>query len=97
MKPALTPEEWARWFASEHTDDVDGWSHHDVLKQAWTAAEVGNEHGVAATLLHGQPFGFHRKDVDFLRSLDYIHARDIAERIKALLPPESDNGEEQDP
>ena len=95
MTAALTAEEWARWFSlDDEPDQVDTWSQHDVLVQAYNCAEVGGEHGVAATLLYGQPFGFTRKDVRFLRTMVSIYRsapqlESLADRIEALLPPET--------
>lgn len=50
-------------------------------------------HAAAALCLHGQPFGFTWEDVATLRSMsarDILDAYDsIADRIEALLPPET--------
>jgi hypothetical protein len=53
-------------------------------------------HGIAAFALWGQPFGFTREDVAELRMLatrnyeiDPEALRSLAERISALLPPET--------
>ena len=88
MKPALTPEEWAKVLDS-------GWC-------GWMLKELSN-HGAAAKLLHEQPFGFTREDVELLRETvptdvdqlgyayeiqSYLH--DLADRIAALLPPEEE-------
>lgn len=53
-------------------------------------------HGLAASCLYGQPFGFTRYDVMVLRGVSCLdgpfrtcHAElnDLADRIEALLPP----------
>lgn len=56
---------------------------------------VHDPHKLAALCLHGQPFGFTRKDVENLRlwACDFPYdvddiARDLASRIEALLPPD---------
>lgn len=96
IKQALTPEEWARWFAIEADNDlIDEESSHSPLSQAYNAAEIGNEHAVAAIMLLGQPFGFTREDVAVLREIVEVsqfpfEARtcaSLADRIEALLPP----------
>jgi len=46
-------------------------------------------HATAAILLHDQPFGFTREDVEYLRAGCMGHYNnDLANRIEALLPPE---------
>jgi len=104
MKPALTPEEWGQQyieighggreftFYDDCTVEVDSHSGSHVTGYFNT-----RRHALAALCLHGQPFGFTRSDVEFLRSFGdaqmdiaegpMIHA--IADRIEALLPPEA--------
>ena len=101
IKPAMTPEEWAR--LKEHD-----WYYHDC--GVFIRGEALSEHGAAAALLHGEPFGFTREDVRALRLhvaywgnpdtavppldprvRDSIRRQaDLADRIEALLPPESE-------
>ena len=62
--------------------------------------QLGGRHAIAATALHGQPFGFTREDVALLREhftwdvtcdVSEGAARSgtsLADRIEALLPPE---------
>lgn len=48
---------------------------------------ASDRHGVAAMLLHEQPFGFTQKDVELLRALSKIEqVLALADRIEALLP-----------
>ena len=88
MKPALTPEEWAH-------------------REKWGAIAVGSAsdprpHALAALALHGQPFGFTREDVEWLREMVDSDTNpetapvefnamclSLAARIEALLPPEA--------
>ena len=69
-----------------------GWDRVVTRVQVETADE---RHALAALALHGQPFGFTRADVDALRNLcadlhPYCQPfHSLADRIAALLPPES--------
>jgi hypothetical protein len=96
--PALTAEEWERIASGVTRVSI---SAGDVLFQgrritgrpSVPAIRVDADtepHALAALALYGQPFGFHIKDVDFLRSLRHIEADDLASRIEALLPPRID-------
>ena len=88
-EPALTAEEWARM------PDVAGSTPRTDLPLYFPS-----RHGIAAVNLSGQPFGFTREDVTYLRSVGEVlrgkvfgpvsglHVDDIADRIEALLPPE---------
>ena len=57
IKPALTPEEWARFQCSYDEGPKEVMEH-------W-----GRPHMVAALALHGQPFGFTPEDVEVVRHL----------------------------
>lgn len=83
IKPALTAEEWAERLVGEYPYVMVDLKQRDV-----------SNHGIAAKLLYGQPFGFTREDVKVLR-----HATEeggdpamdlLADRIEALLPPKED-------
>ena len=99
IEPALTPEEWALWEARV------SWARYqdprpDFVEMA-SIPENARPHGVAAKLLHDQPFGFTWEDVDRLIGLELIEMgttsitdeedgpplRDLADRIASLLPP----------
>lgn len=87
IKPALTAEEWAR--------AADGWFYHDEgVGLCGRGGRFASEHGVAALMLHGQPFGFTRQDVEALRYYATQLGHEplgqlftLANRIEALLPP----------
>lgn len=109
IAPALTAEEWAVRIAS------DGWRGAivDFGRCACGSRMLANlldpsllpqsRHQLAALALHGQPFGFTREDVVFLRRVaedEYTatgarllpHGERLlalAARIEALLPPET--------
>ena len=100
IESALTAEEWAGLeFKFDNGDSVrvgnrglQLWDGEDQTFQ-WLGYE---EHKLAALALYGQPFGFTRADVQMLRNLDRFGrtlvgdgARDLADRIEALLPPEA--------
>ena len=117
VRPALTPEEWEAekrpqyWRADRpcirteydglrvELDDVST-GEPELFGSVLVPAE--DRHALAALALHGQPFGFTRKDVALLRSIAHNRGlgaaiggpqpdeqlRDLAARIAALLPPE---------
>lgn len=58
IKPALTPEEWA---------DFPNWPLAIRADGEEAPLYFPTRHGIAATNLHGQPFGFSREDVAALR------------------------------
>lgn len=70
------------------------------MKPALTAEEWAERwHGVLVTDLHGQPFGFtreHWREIDRLARAAFPDSDcerilyEVAERIEALLPPESE-------
>ena len=92
IKPALTAEEWK----------AGGWyvkPEYHIWTECSGDCGVEDRHAMAATCLHGQPFGFTREDVIALRAMqDRINfealdrgipsVKDLADRIEALLPPE---------
>jgi hypothetical protein len=94
IQPALTAEEWAKG-----APGVYGWDDGGVFID-WRDGEqqdVERPHAVAAALLHGQPFGFTRKDADVVRDAAIVCSdgaalsawlNGLAARIEALLPPE---------
>ena len=97
MKPALTREEWERVKRGSVDEwGVDrGWIEHVMY------TDKNGEHKAAAMLLHNQPFGFTREDVEWCRkafsALLTVGSKSIvvipsgvlnlANRIEALLPP----------
>ncbi len=111
IKPALTAKEW-EYVRYEYDDSTEvlggGWGEreHGRANQAVFLLEGGLDyrsgatHGVAAYLLHNQPFGFTREDVELLREIagnEMGNTDDdtlwkptfhLADRIEALLPPE---------
>lgn len=102
IKPALTPEEWAK------TPKVLAKVEIDPPLQFIGTGKVEDYpartiHAMAALLLRGQPFGFTREDVRLLREAiqtcesewrmgdvegDVAILRSLAGRLEALLPPE---------
>lgn len=90
VKPALTPEEWARF------PDIAGGSPEPGEEPLYHHTR----HGIAATNLYGHPRGFRRYDVKLLRWArtrlcaltdapdDWVDLTHLADRIEALLPPE---------
>jgi len=96
IKPALTPEEWA-FVAEAHVGD--GLSDHIDAVMGVRDIDDGL-HAAAAIALHDcrtPGIGFTREDVAALRyqGVGYDEGHDqealdsIADRIEALLPPES--------
>ena len=100
MKPALTPEEWAIELAQE---DAHGWPVGDPRARVGFDGDSWHPklHALAALCLHGQPFGFTREDVAFLRETTPADCgingytektarrrlANLADRIEALLAP----------
>lgn len=89
VKPAMTPEQW------QHVAAVG------MNASVTIDPQFHSVHTVAALALHGQPFGFTREDVEFLRGMvdsdtnpdtapvEANAALDsLATRIEALLPPD---------
>lgn len=99
INPAMTADEWrAMEYAPSGADliaSIDDVGAVDLLQREQSVYLTGKErHVVAALCLHGQPFGFTREDVTFLRMVENAAApmygnflRDLAARIAALLPP----------
>lgn len=91
VKLALTPADWADWCAEVERSYEYA---HKYLRRS-----MFDDHGTAALLLHGQPFGFTWEDVDTLRyeaESEWLGVSSpnpgdilssIADRIGALLPP----------
>ncbi len=101
IKPALTAREWESHIVGDHAHEQKGkvyvYSYCGGLPYA-EDVEV-DRHGLAALCLHGQPFGFTRSDVHWLRKYVNMegpshHAQfmSLADRIEALLPPEEKGG-----
>lgn len=110
IKPALSAEEWALFLDGLRSPVgwIEGGCVWDRGRDADTLDEDSRKseaaHGAAAMLLHGQPYGFTREDVELLRDeigaeWDRIDTREewnalaarftsLADRIEALLPPE---------
>ena len=99
-RAALSREEWAeaerRGILSRARESGDAaW---EIVNDFPHYVDGDARHALAAISLHGQPFGFTRKDVDVLRDAAIVVADGpalsaylgaIADRIAALLPPES--------
>ena len=89
IEPALTAEEWRRALANVFEKSRLLAASCDPVK--------GNDHKRAALSLHDKPFGFTHEDVDLLRALIWPekpsplkdHFESLADRIEALLPPDS--------
>lgn len=91
IKPALTAEEWLNAFDKEGCPVFNFDIDEDGLGRGLTATiRGGDRHRFAAACLHGQPFGFTREDVFFLRDLEQVteNSESLADRIEALLPLE---------
>ena len=81
IEPALTAEEWAEW----------------MVRSGGLADSDARAYPLTAVSLYGQPFGFTRGDVVSLRMLAEAidpgsppaYLANLADRIEALLPPES--------
>ena len=97
IKPALTAEEWA---SDTPIDDNTQTIVGGRLYFAGRLIHDMDRHALAALCLHGQTYGFTREDVELLRESDRIHQvnsppeergpyADLADRIEALLPPET--------
>ena len=94
MKPALTKEEWGRFFPDPGKDALVRFTTKFYLMDV-------DKHAVAARCLHGQEFGFTGWDARMLWTMaayadmspDFTEDqadefKDLADRIEALLPPE---------
>lgn len=92
IEPALTAEEWAEMLRRPSR----------VANGIEESAQTGDFHGAAALALYGQPFGFTREDMEMLEQIqDFVYvasvtrpelrawAKGMADRIEALLPPET--------
>jgi hypothetical protein len=97
IKPALTPEEWAKGEYRPKDRPTMCLRDGGVRWPDWNGeslAGVGGEsaHAMAALCLYGQPFGFTRSDVEAIRRphwpANWDRIDDLADRIEALLPPE---------
>lgn len=98
MKPALTAEEWRDEFYNRQ--QAAKWGSGTGPRIHRTLAPGADlAHQDAALALYGKPFGFTRADVARLRqSANRIRdewgdsvtdLKDLADRIEALLPPET--------
>ena len=108
MKPALTAEEWRRQRGGPYHAFLVNFGRCScgvprVVNLYDPSVEPKQSHKLAALALHGQPFGFTREDVDWLRGqidsdtnpetapVEFnAFAASLAARIEALLPPEDD-------
>ena len=96
IEPALTPEEWAN-LAVDYGPDSDMRKEGDdivVTYDSRMACVYLEPYQTAALCLHEQPFGFTRADVEQLKTWTGLtdgptQLFDLADRIAALLPPES--------
>lgn len=104
IKPALTAEEWERRTAvrlsasDEYTKFGEGYAVevlYDSDGEEMQCGEVAigtpeSRHAVAALALYGQPFGFTHQELMYLDTFATSGLiRPIADKIRALLPPES--------
>jgi len=107
MKPALTRDQWSNGEVAIGSIDL---SHSDEGLHIAQGNEIvidgadqAARHAIAAVMLHGQPGGFTREDVGYLRMMteQFQHTegvytlmvnqcRGLADRIEALLPPEDE-------
>lgn len=100
IEPALTPEEWAiilptpEVVAGEGLEVIARRASVKPIPRDWVDVE-DRPAAIAAAALYRQPFGFTRDDVDLCRSGDTESPDDckafrrLADKIAALLPPES--------
>ena len=103
IQPALTEAEWD----AKGVDRIDLWASvsDEILVTRTpgdrsTLAADADRHALAALALYGQPFGFDRSDLWYLRQLqdegivrmgemrDWLTG--FATRVAALLPPSED-------
>lgn len=90
VKPALTAGEWDKALNDNEGGD-QRWNFHIGFSDE-------DQHIVAAYCLHNQPYGFTREMLGMLRNAQESWYpvsgrqawREIADRIEALLPPESE-------
>ena len=105
IQPALAPEDWAKRKVPDEYAVIreplwDGEADSEVFADGHFTGQ--DRHALAALALHGQPFGFTRNDVEALRAIlpapgetwhDAYGRREelasLADRIEALLPPDS--------
>ncbi len=92
-EPALTSEDWAELLGPSM---VSSTLPQIATVRTWASDETGyGAHGTAALCLHGQPFGFTWADVEMLRGFSATYDyEELADRIQALLPPQSTTGSE---
>jgi hypothetical protein len=102
IKPALTPEEWARKRAERPQPKEPGYvvvtpyvedRHWGIsVSSHYSNASVNKDlrHALAALCLHGQAYGFTREDVAALErvQLEVGGLQSLIDRLEALLPPE---------
>lgn len=108
IKPALSPEEWAEHLATGKIKEEPSGGYADFdwgvivdvhYPDIGEIDETRLRHSLAARLLNGQPYGFHREDVVALNRLiasgaahggigDIKSVLSVKKRIQALLPPE---------
>ena len=102
IRPALTPEEWAKIQIRRDLDYPYRISILHPFRDPRSYSLDEYRHALAALCLHGQPEGFTREDVDLLREVSALLAPRphegsflkvgpllmLADRIAALLPPE---------
>ena len=102
MKNALMDEEWAAQLKRSPSElrDLLLYAKDEVDAEGWLTI-----HGLGALCLHGQDFGFTREDVQIVGDVaeylsddadnheitgaDALRVQDLADRIEALLPPET--------
>ena len=82
IEPALSKEEWAEDLVGEYPYVMVDCRERSLSR-----------HGIAAKLLHEQPFGFTRADVEELREahdlLNVSALEHLADPTEARLPPEA--------
>jgi len=103
ISPALTDEEWSEVFDNDGCPVFIFPEEEDGEREIDITIRKGDRHRFAAACLHEQPFGFTREMVHAIRQTasqwagvshpgvqNFIKLADqAADRIEALLPPET--------
>lgn len=98
LEPALTREQWERYFRGERLDELVGVGTRIVDGGLETPINLRG-HPLAALALYGQPYGFTHSDIVLLGAgktmaeMNYDGMRkrqfqELADKIRVLLPPE---------
>lgn len=102
IAPALPPDVWERILAAPPEITIESSTQGESDVSVIPVTRPHQRHAMAAIALYGQPFGFTREDVRFLREDAETHRMEpedwhadvpillsLAARIEALLPPET--------